>query len=406
MAKWTEMFDRRLDVQPPVGPDQLAEIPAKRGVVALLAEGDQPIVLLTAADIRARVRNRLAPRDDQTRKKSTDLRGITRAVLWKLAAGHFETDLHFFELSRRIWPADYTKRLAWKPAWFVHVDAQGRYPHFSRTREVFAAGGRYFGPFAGGRAADAFVEALQDAFDLCRELRHLRQAPRGSRCAYAQIGRCLCPCDGSISMDAYRRVVARAADYAAGTRDDYRRQLQRQMKGAAAELQFERAGSVKVRLQRLDLLESAALSQVAPAERFQRLLVQPDRTRQGKVFLVDRGRVRRGPDLAYPLRQGQLARTLKAMAAFVASGAGVTDEAGRWRMGLVCSYLFSSESRQGLMLPWDASMTPEQLRESIESAAGRLGLRAPKPRRPKSAQPGTDAGRDDTRPDAAPSAPQ
>ena len=54
------MFDAALEVGPGFGDPQLGAIPAKRGVLALLGDGDQPILLLTAADIRSRLRSRLS----------------------------------------------------------------------------------------------------------------------------------------------------------------------------------------------------------------------------------------------------------------------------------------------------------------------------------------------------------
>ena len=87
-----------------------------------------------------------------------------------------------------------------------------------------------------------------------------------------------------------------------------------QMKAAAAKLEFERAGGIKARLERLAELDGPAYAHAAPAEAFRFLLIQPGTTRQAAVFLADRGHVRRARDLAYPLQEAQLTRTLAAMA--------------------------------------------------------------------------------------------
>ena len=52
-------------------------------------------------------------------------------------------------------------------------------------------------------------------------------------------------------MSEYRRVMAAAADFAAGDRQAMRLDLQEKMKSTAAALQFERAAGLKDRLQRL-----------------------------------------------------------------------------------------------------------------------------------------------------------
>ncbi len=63
------MFDGRLEVVGTLDDEQLAKVPGKRGVV-LLAAGDSPIQLITAANIRQRVKTRLDEPPDDTLKKS------------------------------------------------------------------------------------------------------------------------------------------------------------------------------------------------------------------------------------------------------------------------------------------------------------------------------------------------
>ena len=390
IRKWAGAFDGRLDVQPPLTDGQLAEIPAKRGVFLLTAEGEAPILLATAAGIRARLRGRLDEPDPERHKRSADLRTITRAIHWKLATGHFEMDWIYLELAKAIWPKTYAKLLSWRPAWFVHVGPAEAFPHFVRTRDVFATAGRYFGPFESGRSADQFIDAVQDAFDLCRDIQCLRRSPCGQPCPYGQMGRCLCPCDGSISMDAYRLMVAAATEFAAGPREPHVQGLKRQMASASAELEFERAATLKARLDRLAELEGPAYTHVAPAEKFQFLLAQPAGSRRKvKVFLVDRGAVAPPELLDWPLEKKQLARTLRKMMRFVAAGAKrPSDPVERWRVGLVARALFSSRPRKGLALRWTLDLTGEHLARAITASADALGLsRAAKARKAKAKGP-------------------
>ena len=385
MADWLEMFDGRLEVNEPFSDQQLSGIPAKRGVVLLTAAGRKPIVLMTAADIRARVRTRLSGPQEHERTKLPDLRQIARGVCWKIATGHFETDLQFLELSAAISPKKHTSQLAWKPAWFVHVDPQADYPQFARTREVFAEPGRYVGPLPNARAADRFIGAVQDVFELCRDYQCLRKSPRGQQCSYGQMGRCLRACDGSIPMEQYRQAVAKAADFAAGNWQALREELTQQIKQAANALRFEQAANMAPRLLRMAIFDSPAYAFVAPAEDFRFLVVQPGKSsRQAKLFLVDRGEIAVGPPLDYPPRQRQLQKSLSLMAAHVAPERPVGRQ-DRWRIGLVAHYLFSGEQRRGLMLRWASAMTAECLGQAIEDAAKLLHLKRPKPRSPRGA---------------------
>ena len=393
------MFDGFLEVSPPLSEAQIGAIPAKRGVFLLAAAGDQPILLTTAASLRGRLRGRLEEIDPTQTSRSADLRAITRRVYWKLAPSHFEMDWTYLEIARAIYPKRFAKLLSWRPAWFVHVDPSDRWPHFLRSREVFASPGRYFGPFESGRSAEKFIEIVQDAFDLCRDVQCLRRSPREQRCSYGQMGRCLCPCDGSVSMAAYRREVFRAAQFAAGRRGPHVEGLQRRMREAAAALEFEVAAALKTRMSRLAELDSPACRHVAPAEEFRFVMIQRSGSRRRvNVFLVDRGAIARARSLDWPLACEKVRRRLGRMTRFVAAGPRrPADAADRWRIGLVARTLFSGDRRQGLVLRWREDMSAEEVADAVADAADALAMGGADRKRtapPAAEQAGDSAGGD------------
>ena len=371
------MFDGQWEIQGPPQPDSLAQVPAKRGVLALLGANDEPIALLSAADMRSRLRNRLTAPPPDKRTRTADLRTVTRKVLWKRAASHFETDLWYLELARRIWPKTYASLLAWRPAWFVHVDPAEQFPHFLRTREIGRRPGSYLGPFINGRGAERFIDAVQDAFDLCRHVHCLRQSPHGRKCSYAEMERCLSPCDGTVSMEAYRGKVAEAAAFAAGRHQPLRDELARRIQAAADQLQFERAAAFKARLDRLATFNSPAYALVAPLERFRFVVIQSGgSTRKAAAFLVSAGTIDPAGPLDYPLQADQLGGLLARMAAPAEAPCGI-DQAERLRIGLVTTYLLCGPARRGVIVRWQAEMTAAALAEEIEAAADVLKLRRP-----------------------------
>ncbi len=368
-----KLFDGSLGLTGRLGPDELAAIPAKRGVFLLEAAEQRPILLATAASIRARMRFRLAG-DAEGGGKRLDLREIAVQLRWKLADSHFETDWRFLELARAVYPDSYPALLSFQPAWFVHVDPEDACPWFRRDREVLVSPGRYFGPFRDKHSAQRYVEILQDGFDLCRHEQILRQAPNAKPCVYAQLGRCAVACAGRISMDAYRSIVADAARYAAGERQQVRAALRAQMKHLAKEQKYEAAANSKARLSRLDELEKGQYRHVGPAELFQYILVQRGPRRgKAKVFLVARGVLRGGPVLDYPLAPKQLRATLSQMRALT----GQKRRPGKAELegiGLVTYYLFTAKERRGLAVRYEPDLTWEALAERIESSADELRL--------------------------------
>ncbi len=398
MTDWQGRFDGHVQIEEGRSPeDWLSRIPARRGVALLVAQADQPIVLLPAADMRARIRNRMAgadPDGDQPLPtgKLPDLQGITRSIHWVLTTSHFETDLAYFELARLLWPRTFPTLLAWKPAWFVVVDLEETYPSLRPARSTTGATDAV-GPFATAKDADRYVQIIDDAFDLCRDRRHLLQAPEGQRCAYAQMGRCLCPCDGTISSEEYRAAVRRAWQCARGCRQPIADQLTERMSLASEALEFEKAASLKKRLERLAELDSPTYRWVAPAEEFSFLLVeQTTSIAWAKVFAVRSGDLTACGRVDYPPSEDLLEELIQDVRR---AGCPPGDRTSRdLRTGLVSRYLFMDEARRGLAVRVDEKLTSKSLAADIDQASERLGLR-----RRRSA----DAGGDEV---AAPESPE
>jgi hypothetical protein len=401
MADWLKMFEAALQLATPVTDEQLQLVPSGRGVVALMA-GEKPIVLLPAANMRARALARLkAPASDTSGQvvpsKMPDLRDITTSIHWVRTWSNFETDLAYFELARAIWPQEqlYAKLLAWKPPWFVQVDPAEQFPRFVRTREINgpdtrAPAARYLGPFPSGSATDKFIQIIADVFDLCRDYKMLRQAPGGRPCAWAQIGKCLGPCHGKITLDEYRRVIGQAADFAAGRRDELKAQLHAKMKDAAGRLAFEEASAIKHRLARIEELSAQDYRLVRDVGQFQYILIQTGPTRRkARVFIADVAELGHVADMDYPPKPGQLEQLLTCRVAGVSpvdSGAASATRQthiaaiGRWRMGLVAHYLFCSPQRSGIVIHCHPSLTTDEVSRRLEEGHELLHLSKPKPK--------------------------
>jgi hypothetical protein len=385
MDNWIGMFDGHMQApanasgqSDPLSDELLLQIPARRGVFLLLGDDDQPIVMLSAADIRGRVKTRLAAPLEDHHGKTPDLRVITRKILWRLSNSYFETDLHFLELAQAVWPGDYQQLLSWRGACFIRVNPHERFPHFARTTELAGRDGQYIGPFGGTKSAERFISSIQEAFDLCRDVRCLRQSPDSQRCSYGQMGRCLCPCDGTISMEQYRKAIAKAAAFASGDRQTMRGDIQQSMKQAAVQLQFEKASVLKAKLERLGELDKPDYQHLASLEDFRFLIIQAGpSSRQAKAFFADSEKIHSLGQLDYP-QLPQLVDLLARVQALAESADCARP--GKWSVGLVSRYLYSSPERRGLILRWQPSCRPAELAQMIETSADLLHLKKPKAR--------------------------
>jgi len=357
------LFPQSMDIHPPLNEEALSAVPAKRGVLLLTDEHDTPILLLTAADLRARLRNRLAEPPDE-RRKTADLRQITRNIRFTLAPSHFEADLVFLDAAEALFPTTFAELLSWRRAWLVQVDPSAEFPHFSRTRQP-DRGGITLGPFPSGQAAQKFIETVEDLFDLCRDYACLRQAPNGPACAYRQMGRCTGPCNGTISLEAYRRQVGEAADFAAGCREPFLSRLRDRMLQASDATEFERAAGLKKRLERARALDHDDYAHVRPIEQWRFILIQPAASKKFQdVFLAVGPVVTKIAPLNKTPTAEQLASTLSTMAA-TRNPASPTD-ADLYRLGLVAHYLFSSPAKRGVLVRYAPTMTSQELADEIQ----------------------------------------
>ena len=280
-------------------------LPATGGVYLLTDEGDRVIQLASAGNLRRALQVRLTvhpktlepPRPDAgaTRvsgctligpptaegqpptvpsRRRADLKQIVRKIRWREAHSAFEISYEYWRLARGLLPETYLKQLGFGPAWFVHVDAEAESPRFVAGKVLRSPPGVDLGPFFTNADATRFVQVLEDGFDLCRYCHILEQAPQGTACAYFDMGKCPAPCDGSIPMAQYRRMIAAALALAGGDRQPAYQQLEAQMSAAAGRQEYEQAGRLKQRLDRLCEIEHRSFALARPIEQFNYLIVQ------------------------------------------------------------------------------------------------------------------------------------
>ena len=199
---------------------------------------------------------------------------------------------------RRLAPKDYQKQLGFGPVWFARVGLQERFPRWTPDQYAFKSTGHEIGPFERRAACLRFIELLEDLFDLCRYFDILQQTPNGQPCAYFDMGKCPAPCNGSISLDRYREMMAASLRFAGGAYSDRLSELEAEMKRVADGLQFERAGHIRETIRRArKLLDHSGLITQTP-EDFRYLIIQrAERFNRVKPFFVDRGRMTTGDSI-------------------------------------------------------------------------------------------------------------
>jgi excinuclease ABC subunit C len=121
----------------------------------------------------------------------------------------------------------------------------GPWPRVAFTRRMRNDGAEYFGPFLPGGLARKAIKLVQKLF----EIRVCRIPIDGSLprpCLYYDMRRCLGPCvDGLTTAESYGAAVAEARLFLAGRTAALTRRLRREMKQAAAALDYEHAARLR-----------------------------------------------------------------------------------------------------------------------------------------------------------------
>ncbi len=361
-----DIFSHSVDLPPPESPLDRKAFPSHGGVFAFTDHHDRIIQTLSAQNVRRSAEFRLQPPPESQRRGRADLRSIARRLWWIPTHSRFETMLTYLDVARDLWPRTYTKQLAFGPAWFISINLYERLPRWRVGRYAFAPDTADVGPFDTRRKAADFVSLLEELFDLCREYDILEQTPHGRPCAYFDMGKCPAPCDGSITLDDYRNMLAASLRLAAG--DDQRRlsQLESEMHDAAGERNFARAAGIKQVLHRArKTIEKERPITPTPSE-FNYLIVQRgEKPSLIKPFFVNAGRIEAGTQA--PLKEVSRhgtdwhARLTAPPTAEPAEPTRLSEN-----IWLVTHFLGTGDRRPGLFLHANAATTPDKVVAAIE----------------------------------------
>lgn len=127
------------------------------------------------------------------------------------------------------------------------------FPKVFRTRRLLQDGSTYFGPFPDVNALDTFIETMYKLYPL-RHCRTLRK--RESPCLYYHMGQCKAPCAGKITKEEYQKSIEEIIEILSSKNQESLEKLTAEMKKAAAELNFEKAGRLRDGIKALMVMQN------------------------------------------------------------------------------------------------------------------------------------------------------
>ena len=160
----------------------------------------------------------------------------------------------------------------------------------------------HYGPFQGAQAVNEAVRELHDVLSMrdCSldtrmhfaDQRELFQIARTPGCIRYEVKKCLGPCVGGCTQKEYHERVALARSFLDGHDDGPIATLRHEMEVASDRLEFERAASMRDKLQRLEALKQQFLRFRFAVETLSFIYTVPGYGGEDRVYLIRRGRVR------------------------------------------------------------------------------------------------------------------
>ncbi|MBC8107643.1 MAG: hypothetical protein H7Z14_13715 [Anaerolineae bacterium] len=347
-------FEHQITFDPaqPIGAF-LRDVPAK-WVVYLMSDLDnRPVQLLCVKNLRYSLQRRLGGEEDATTlSRRVNYREIVRTISWRRVDSAFEADLIYLEAARKFFPQTYQGMIGMRPAWFLHVNPEAPFPRYTKTTDLGITNGMLLGPLEDKNVAGKLIEDIADWFDLCRYYHILVESPNAKACAYKEMGKCPAPCDGSISMPQYRRMIEWSSRAIVDPKELIREQTVR-MQAAAKELRFEAAAKIKSYIDSISALGKGDLRHFRRLRDFNFLSLQHGpRDGRAKAFLITPGQIEEVAGVPIePSRPSDLMRLVLERAAERATDS--VDSIGAERIGVVTHHLFQSRATQGVFLPLD-----------------------------------------------------
>ncbi len=218
-------------------------LPRRPGVYLFRDRSGEVIYVGKAKDLRSRVRSYF--HSDRRRRIHQLLRDL-EAVDHIVCPTEVEASVTEVRLIARHQPRYNRRSRVPAATYWLRLTAED-FPRLSLVRSPAGKALAHLGPFRHRRGAEQVMHALWDAVPLRR---CIGKGPHPG-CRFSQLGVALCPCDGSVPVEAYRRVVDSLLAGLDGDPERLLGPLAARMSRLSEERRYEEAAEVRDRHQAL-----------------------------------------------------------------------------------------------------------------------------------------------------------
>lgn len=270
---------------------KLDNLPATPGVYFFKGDGDVPLYVGKAANLRTRVRSYFQAGHSDERAFIDRLYLELRDIETYVTATEKEAALLENGLIKDRQPRYNVKLRDDKDYLSLRLQSGKGWPRLEVVRRPKKDGARYFGPYHSASAARATLRVVNRHFQLrtCTD-RELRSRTRP--CLQYQIKRCLGPCVYDVDEQAYGEQVKNVSLFLEGRHDELLQHLTAAMQDAAAGLRYELAATYRDQVRAVQSTQQKQrVSLVADVDQDVFGVYRKDDKAELSVLLARRGRV-------------------------------------------------------------------------------------------------------------------
>ena len=268
-------------------------VPDEPGSYQFVDRDGRVLYVGKAKSLRARVNSyfqdpaNLAPRTAQMVE-------VADRVEWMVVGSEAEALLLEHNLIQQFQPRFNVRLKDDKSYPWLALTVNDEWPKPAVVRGRKRSGVRYFGPYPNVGAIRGTLDLLLRSFPVrtCSDAKFRNHERLGRPCLLFHIERCSGPCVGAVGREEYDRLVADLATFLGGDTGPLERELELAMREASASLDFERAGSLRDKLEAVRAADAVRQMELDRPEDLDVLGLAEDELEAAvQVFHVRSGRV-------------------------------------------------------------------------------------------------------------------
>lgn len=237
--------------------NKLSNLPPKPGVYQFFNDKKKVIYVGKANNLRSRVKSYFHSKNPNAK---------TEALVSKIA--DLELVVTDSELEALVLENNLIKEL--KPRYNVNLKddksfpfikvTNEPYPRIFSTRRVIRDGSKYFGPYTSVKNMKAALRMISQVFKIRSCKFDINEATIAKKkfkvCLDYHIKKCDGPCEGLVSQQDYNDMVGEVVKVIRGRTDDLIKDLDRKMKSASVNMEFEKAAEIRDKIDQLRIISS------------------------------------------------------------------------------------------------------------------------------------------------------